>query len=48
MNIDKELEIFGIYNLPQKTFSKGSKEVNLSDKNKNFFQEVYSEDYKLI
>ena len=30
-NIDKELEIFGIYNLPKKNISDVSKEVNLSD-----------------
>jgi len=47
-NIDKELEIFGIYNLPKKNFSQGSKEVNLSDENKKFMQKVYSQDYKLF
>ena len=43
-NIDKELEIFGIYNLPIKNFSEGSKEVNLSDENKKLMQEVYIQD----
>ena len=47
-NIDKELEIFGIYNLPKKNISDGSKEVNLSDENKKLMQKVYSQDYKLF
>ena len=46
-NIDKELEIFGIYNLPKKNFSEGSKEVNLSDENKKLIKKFYSQDYKL-
>ena len=47
-NIDKELEIFGIYNLPKKNISDDSKEVNLSDENKKLMQKVYSQDYKLF
>ena len=47
-NIDKELEIFGIYNLPKKNLSEGSKEVNLSDENKKVLQKIYSQDLKLL
>lgn len=47
-NIDKELEIFGIYNLPRKNFSEGSKEVNLSAENKRLLQKVYRQDCELF